>query len=200
MTPMTDRGARRRVWWVNAAGAAQLALVAWLAVFLLVVLPRTRFSPADPAPTEPGSLLALVVAVSTLTGAGHVLGRRQPAHRLVGILFATPLLLALQYALHSWQLLAERYGWPGVDLTRWATTWIWVFLPTCLTLLLLRLPSGAPLGPRWLRYERLAVGHVAIVAVLFALAPRLPSAAADYPPNPWGVPAFAALAQLSLAL
>jgi signal transduction histidine kinase len=145
-------------------------------------------------------LLLLVGAVSGLTVPGWLLARRRQGNRVSAVLLALPLILSGQYVMHSWELIAGRHGWPGVQLVSWATTWWFLLLAGGLVALLLRLPGGEPLSSRWLRYERIVFGHVALVVVLFALAPRLPGTDPSYPPNPWGLAALAPLAPVSLVL
>lgn len=190
----------RRRRFVELATATQLALVVWFFIFLLVVVPRTSPPYSDAGLQQRPTLLVLLLAVSTLSVAGYVLGRRRPGHGLVPVLLAVPLVLALQYGMHSWELLAGRSGWPGVDLVQWATGWWFVLVPALLVVLLLRLPTGQPLSPRWRRYERVVLVHAGVVILLFAFAPRLPGTDPDYPANPWGVAALRPLKPLSLVL
>jgi two-component system NarL family sensor kinase len=198
VVPARPDSLRRRL--VVVAAATQLALVVWLGIFLFVVVPRTSPPFSASGLEQRPTLMALLVAVSTLAVAGYVLARRRPGHWLAPVMLAMPLVLALQYGMHSWELLAGRFDWPGVQLTQWATGWWFLLLPPCLVVLLLRLPTGQPLSGRWLRYERGVLAHTGLVILLFAFAPRLPGTDPDYPANPWGIAALGPIAPLSLVL
>lgn len=185
---------------VPLAAGAQAALVCWLAIFFFALVPAAAPPFSDSGLAQRVALMELLVAVSTLTCTGYVLGRRRAGHRLAPVLIVLPLVLALQYGMHSWQLLAGRYEWPGSALASWATGWWFLLLPAGLVVLLLRLPTGQPLSSRWLRYEGVVIAHAGLVTVLFAFAPRLPGTRPDYPDNPLGVAALGPLEPVSIGL
>jgi hypothetical protein len=128
-----------------------------------------------------------IVPFSTV---GALVAARQPRNPIAWLLLAMGLGIALSYATGALvELELARPGSvPAASWLAWLSSSLWLFTLLAIPQLLLRLPSGQLLSPRW-RYTHALTIVAALALVTLALEP---GPMADYPEfeNPLGVPAL----------
>lgn len=167
-----------------AALLAQSGLTVWLGLSLWI-LPGAATLPDRPAVSLYG------VALGLLTGTGVVLARRQ-RHRLVPVLIGTGTGGTAFFAVTA-AVLQGQHRLPLVGpVLAWLPTWLWLTVPVGIVTLLLRFPTGAPLGRWWRLAEVVSAGLALCLALLAGFMPGGDGTATG-DPNPVGIPALAAL-------
>ncbi|WP_055479082.1 histidine kinase [Sphaerimonospora mesophila] len=165
-----------------AALVAQSCLLVWLFLSLWLL-------PGDDALHDRAVVGLYAVALGLLGGTGITLARRRH-HPLAPVLIATGIGGIAFYAVSASVVHGRHHllG-PAGPVLFWLPTWLWLTIPVGVVALLLRFPTGTPLGPWWRRGERVLTALAACLALLVAFLPG-GDGTVDGTPNPFGVSAL----------
>jgi hypothetical protein len=152
----------------RAAAAVLLALTGLAVVVGLVgavVLPAERAG--DPAARV--TVVAFQLGMALLAVVGHLVVRRRPRERVIGLLLLAAGVLGAAGRAVIGLALADPAGVP--TLLAWVTNWCWVPGAAVVLLLLLRFPTGALPSPGWRWAERAVLAWAALAGAVTALVP-----------------------------
>lgn len=141
---------------------------------------------AGDSPIASHLIVDVVVGVVSVV-LGSFLIARIPANPMGWLFALSGAAYAAAAAVTAWVAGARTWSWPALDVTAWASEWVWVLaLGPQLTYLLLLFPDGDPPTPRWRVVGWLSGAVIASLTVALMFAPEVQISATESVPNPFG--------------